>query len=194
MRDVINVAEQIYGYRAKTFQIRVAEKILEGKDVLAIASTGARRSHIFSLVAIAAALSGQDGLVIVICPLKALQMDQVHRLSEAHEHLVEKNLPVIKAVAINEENHDDAAFAELAKNDTRICYATPKHSCAVTALSNSSAHRSFETGSLPSCWMRCMSFIFELRLEWRSVLFGGLTWEATVRMYANGFILWSIQL
>ena len=42
-----------------------------------VARTGARKSLVFALLAIAAELMKSEGLVLVICPLKALQLDQV---------------------------------------------------------------------------------------------------------------------
>lgn len=44
---------------------------------MAVAGTGAGKSLVFSLIAIAAALTGFNGVVLVVCPLKALQLDQV---------------------------------------------------------------------------------------------------------------------
>ena len=54
------------------------EKVLEGHDAIVIAGTGAGKSLIFAMLAVAAALTGFDGVVIVICPLKSLQKYQVH--------------------------------------------------------------------------------------------------------------------
>ncbi|KIP01916.1 hypothetical protein PHLGIDRAFT_20572 [Phlebiopsis gigantea 11061_1 CR5-6] len=58
-------------------QLRAAIKLLEGFDIFVVAATGAGKSLIFALVALAATLLGLKRIVIVICPLKALQMDQV---------------------------------------------------------------------------------------------------------------------
>ena len=69
--------EEIFGYAPRPWQLRAMNKIREGHDVMTVAGTGAGKSLVFALVAIAAALGGFDGLVLVICPLKALQNDQV---------------------------------------------------------------------------------------------------------------------
>jgi ATP-dependent helicase YprA (DUF1998 family) len=58
----------------------VALKILEGHDVIVLAGTGAGKSLMFAMVAIAAALVRFKGVVMVIYPLKALQLDQVSSL------------------------------------------------------------------------------------------------------------------
>ena len=75
-----DAAEEIFGYRPRLDQLRAARKILEGNDVFVVTATGAGKSLIFALVAIAARLLGLQRVVIVICPLKALQMDQVRPL------------------------------------------------------------------------------------------------------------------
>lgn len=47
---------------------------------MVVAPTGAGKSLVFALLAIAAELTKSDALVLVICPLKALQLDQVSSL------------------------------------------------------------------------------------------------------------------
>ena len=69
--------KQIFGYLPRSWQTKVTEKVLEGHDVIAIAGTGAGKSLIFAMLAIAAELAGFEGIVVVICPLKSLQKDQV---------------------------------------------------------------------------------------------------------------------
>ena len=71
------MTEQIFGYPLRAWQIQVTEKVLEGHDAIAIAGTGAGKSLIFGMLAIAAEVVGFEGIVIVICPLKSLQKDQV---------------------------------------------------------------------------------------------------------------------
>ena len=71
------VTEQIFGYSPRGWQTKVAEKVLEGHDSIVIAGTGAGKSLVFAMLAIAAELAGFEGVVIVICPLKSLQKDQV---------------------------------------------------------------------------------------------------------------------
>ena len=72
-----DVTKQIFGYLPRSWQTKVTEKVLEGHDVIAIAGTGAGKSLIFAMLAIAAELAGFEGIVVVICPLKSLQKDQV---------------------------------------------------------------------------------------------------------------------
>ncbi|KAF8869867.1 hypothetical protein CPB84DRAFT_1640591, partial [Gymnopilus junonius] len=66
----------IFGYAPRSWQMKVTEKVLEGRDVIAIAGTGAGKSLVFVMLAIAAELAGFEGIVVVVCPLKSLQKDQ----------------------------------------------------------------------------------------------------------------------
>lgn len=76
--DEIKAAtKKIFGYEPRAWQLRAMEKILEGHDVMTVAGTGAGKSLVFALIVIAAALANVRGIVIVVCPLKALQNDQV---------------------------------------------------------------------------------------------------------------------
>ncbi|EPS92563.1 hypothetical protein FOMPIDRAFT_1106204, partial [Fomitopsis schrenkii] len=60
----------------REWQLRAARKTLEGHDTMTVAPTGAGKSMVFALLAIAAELTKSEGLILVICPLKALQLDQ----------------------------------------------------------------------------------------------------------------------
>ncbi|KAI1790168.1 P-loop containing nucleoside triphosphate hydrolase protein [Ganoderma leucocontextum] len=105
---------------------------------MTVAGTGAGKSMVFALLAIAAELSGADGLVIVVCPLKALQLDQIRRFNnfgkdpvvvEGEGALESPNRFAslrIRAVAVNEDNNDKSVFTSLAKGKTRLCYAAPE--------------------------------------------------------------------
>jgi hypothetical protein len=74
-----DVTCQIFGYKPYNWQLKLTVKVLEGHDVIGLAGTGRGKSLIFGMLAIAAALAGVQGVVIVICPLKSLQTDQVSR-------------------------------------------------------------------------------------------------------------------
>ena len=77
-RELISdVCEEIFGYRPHKSQLDLMEYILEGRDCIGVSGTGSGKSLVFALVAIAAELAQQSGVVFVICPLKALQNDQV---------------------------------------------------------------------------------------------------------------------
>lgn len=71
---LIAATEEIFGYSPRPAQLRAAVKILEGHDVFIVAATGSGKSLVFALLAIAATLLGLKRVVIVICPLKALQL------------------------------------------------------------------------------------------------------------------------
>ncbi|KIM71086.1 hypothetical protein PILCRDRAFT_17396 [Piloderma croceum F 1598] len=121
-------SKKIFGYTPQDWQVKVTLKILEGHDMIVLAGTGAGKSLVFTMVAIAAALVGFKGVVMVICPLKAPQLDQVRRINELREKATESDtgLPKIRAVAINEDNNDDEAFKELDTDETCLCYAAPE--------------------------------------------------------------------
>lgn len=75
--EVANETERIFGFRPTGEQLKAGLKPLEGNDIIVAARTGAGKSLIFAITAIAAELAGFSGVVMVICPLKALQLDQV---------------------------------------------------------------------------------------------------------------------
>ncbi|TFK19260.1 hypothetical protein FA15DRAFT_559422, partial [Coprinopsis marcescibilis] len=71
-----NVTQEIFGIKPHKGQLDLAEKVLQGFDCIGVAGTGSGKSLIFAILAIAAELSGSNGVVIVICPLKSLKKDQ----------------------------------------------------------------------------------------------------------------------
>lgn len=79
--ELAEAAQDIFGYTPRRWQLRAAIAILEGRDTMVVAGTGSGKSLVFALVAIAAGLVRSRGLVVVICPLKVLQLDQVALVS-----------------------------------------------------------------------------------------------------------------
>ena len=77
MEELSAAALEIFGYEPRPWQLKAALKLLEGHDCMVVAGTGSGKSLVFALVAIAIELTHSTGLIIVICPLKALQQDQV---------------------------------------------------------------------------------------------------------------------
>ena len=75
--DIKVAIQQIFGYEPRSWQLTLAEKVLEGHDAIGLAETGAGKSLVFAILAVAAELSGFQGLVLVVCPLKSLENDQV---------------------------------------------------------------------------------------------------------------------
>jgi len=59
------------------WQLQIFQKMAEGYDTMPIAGTGYGKSLVFGLSAIAAELSKKKGTMLVICPLKSLEEDQV---------------------------------------------------------------------------------------------------------------------
>ena len=75
--DIKAAIQQIFGYEPRSWQLQLAEKVLEGHDAIGLAGTGAGKSLVFAILAVAAELAEFQGLVLVISPLKSLQNDQV---------------------------------------------------------------------------------------------------------------------
>jgi hypothetical protein len=66
-------------YIPDDWQIHLIIRILRGYDSIFLAGTGYGKSLIFEAVAV---LGGKGKVTVVICPLKALEADQVRPLSE----------------------------------------------------------------------------------------------------------------
>lgn len=64
-------------YTPDDWQIHLVIRILRGYDSIFLAGTGYGKSLIFEAVAV---LGGKQKATIVICPLKALEADQVRTL------------------------------------------------------------------------------------------------------------------
>jgi superfamily II DNA helicase RecQ len=127
LRDIISVAKQIFGYEPHPWQLKMFIKCAEGFDTFCIAGTGFGKSLVFALLAIAAELAGFNGIVIVVCPLKALEIDQVRRFDMAKGVKTNSGQDIrISAVAINEDNKDNSLFRELEEGKYRICYSSPE--------------------------------------------------------------------
>ena len=75
--EVIRVTKLIFDHEPFSWQLDMFKKAAEGYDTLAIAGTGYGKTMAFGLLAVAAEIARFRGVVIVICPLKALQNDQV---------------------------------------------------------------------------------------------------------------------
>jgi ATP-dependent helicase YprA (DUF1998 family) len=67
------------GKMPRDWQMQAGLKPMQGEDVFVVARTGAGKSLIFMVTAMAARLAGLDGCLIVVSPLKTLQNDQVSR-------------------------------------------------------------------------------------------------------------------
>ena len=78
VEEIVSVTKQIFGYEPRPWQLKLFTKCAEGYDTFAIAGTGYGKSLVFALLAIAAELADCKGTVIVICPLRSLEMDQVY--------------------------------------------------------------------------------------------------------------------
>ncbi|CAA7263912.1 unnamed protein product [Cyclocybe aegerita] len=121
-------SQEINGHDTKNWQMKLARKVLEGHDAIGIAGTGAGKSLVFGLLALAAELAGSPGIVIVLSPLKSLQKDQVQRINTSNTVVRANGIDKINltAVEINEDNKDNKVFTRLEEGQYRLCYASPE--------------------------------------------------------------------
>ena len=71
-----------FGYEPHEWQLQAALKVLEGNDGAVVAGTGKGKTMVFALLGLAVELSKNKGCYIIVSPLKALEGDQVCRISE----------------------------------------------------------------------------------------------------------------
>jgi superfamily II DNA helicase RecQ len=64
--DIKAAIQQIFGYEPRSWQLKLAEKVLEGHDAIGLAGTGAGKSLVFAILAVAAELAEFQGFVLVI--------------------------------------------------------------------------------------------------------------------------------
>lgn len=88
LNAITDATERIFGYRPREWQLEVMVKVLEGNDCIVIAGTGSGKSLVYALLAIAAELAQGSGVIIVTCPLKALQEDQVSTRAQIYYYIV----------------------------------------------------------------------------------------------------------
>ena len=80
-RELRETTTEVFGEVPHDWQVKVALKILKDNDVSLVAGTGAGKSRVFGLLAVGAELANSNGLILVICPLKSLEEDQVSRIA-----------------------------------------------------------------------------------------------------------------
>src|SRR3954471_21896924 len=103
-----------FGYRDfRPDQERIIRLLLEGRDVLAVLSTGAGKSLVYQLAA-----QFFSGITIVVSPLIALMKDQVESVEEHG----------LAASAINSAQSAAQRGDEIAnlRRDARLLYVTPE--------------------------------------------------------------------
>ena len=84
IEEIVSVTKQIFGYKPRPWQLKLFTKCAEGYDTFAIAGTGYGKSLMFALLAIAVELAGCKGTVMIVCPLKSLELDQVCGYTDRH--------------------------------------------------------------------------------------------------------------
>lgn len=72
---LVEKVQALYGYRPRPFQLAATESICAGKDTVVIAPTGSGKSLLFRAVQLGTP-ERKNGMVIVVTPLKALQVEQ----------------------------------------------------------------------------------------------------------------------
>ncbi|KAF8184132.1 P-loop containing nucleoside triphosphate hydrolase protein [Mycena galopus ATCC 62051] len=100
-------------YVPDDWQIHLIIRILRGYDSIFLAGTGYGKSLVFEAVAV---LGGRKKVTIIVCPLKALEADQVNQANEKG----------ISALAINEDNTTDHTVWRKAQKSAQLVYISPE--------------------------------------------------------------------
>ncbi|KAJ7187651.1 hypothetical protein GGX14DRAFT_383423 [Mycena pura] len=116
------ISTQLIALLALTFipelwQIYLISRILRGFDSVFLAGTGYGKSLVFEGLAV---LGGKNKVVIVICPLKALERDQV----------IQARKKGINAILINEDNTKTASLWKEARTTAQLVYIPPEMACS----------------------------------------------------------------
>jgi ATP-dependent DNA helicase RecQ len=116
--DLRAILHDVFGYPDfRPGQEEIVRAVLSGEDVLAVMPTGAGKSLLFQLPAIA-----REGLTIVVSPLIALMRDQVAQLTRLG----------IEAGSLNSTNDADEKrriAAAVREGRMRLLYASPERLC-----------------------------------------------------------------
>src|SRR4051794_35541302 len=100
--DVAGIAGKVFGITGlRPEQREAAETLIEGRDSLVVMPSGAGKSIIYQVAAVAL-----DGPAVVVSPLVALQRDQTERLRE-------RGLPAIALNATAGEKRRTEAYGLL---------------------------------------------------------------------------------
>jgi ATP-dependent helicase YprA (DUF1998 family) len=100
MQDVRNLVQDRFRKRPCYFQIKVAQALYAGKDVVACAPTGAGKTLTFWIPILMALEEGKDKMSIVVTPLNLLGKQNKEALDEAG----------IKGVAVSRQNATPQTF------------------------------------------------------------------------------------
>lgn len=148
--------QQQFGVEPRAYQLRAGLMPLNNEDSMLIAGTGAGKSMVFTVTAAVGLLTRKKGIVFVITPLKALELDQVRKLLSSKEMI--KLILLVKvhcintaadrfdreqeaakeldphfrtqrsiwAIAINQDNKSPELFKKLEKGTIHICFLSPE--------------------------------------------------------------------
>ncbi|KAI1781803.1 P-loop containing nucleoside triphosphate hydrolase protein [Ganoderma leucocontextum] len=95
------------------WQVELISRLLRGFDGILCAGTGYGKSLVFEGLAV---LGGKGKVVLVVCPLKALERDQVKQAAAKG----------LTAVMINEDNSHEPKVWETARKSAQIIYLSPE--------------------------------------------------------------------
>jgi len=99
-KDVRDLVQNMFGKRPCYFQIKVAQALYAGKDVVACAPTGAGKTLTFWIPILMALEEGKDKMSIVVTPLNLLGKQNKEALDKAG----------IKAIAVSRHNATPHTF------------------------------------------------------------------------------------
>jgi ATP-dependent helicase YprA (DUF1998 family) len=94
IKDIRHLVQSKFGKRACWFQVKVAQALHAGKDVVACAPTGAGKTLSFWIPLLMALEEGHDKMSIVVTPLNLLGQQNKTSLDKAG----------LSAIAVNKDN------------------------------------------------------------------------------------------
>ncbi|HTK65411.1 MAG TPA: RecQ family ATP-dependent DNA helicase [Pseudonocardia sp.] len=115
-KDVERIAEKTFGWaQLRDEQLEAMERVMAGRDVLAVLPTGAGKSAIYQVPALLL-----DGPTVVVSPLIALQQDQIEGIDDT---------PAPKAVSVNSlqpAEERDHAWDAIRRDEAEYLFLSPE--------------------------------------------------------------------
>ncbi|KAG6808474.1 hypothetical protein H0H92_004013 [Tricholoma furcatifolium] len=115
-QKIRDLTQRIWKKRACWLQIKIAQAIYAGKDVVSCAKTGAGKTLSFFIALAMAIEDGQDKMIFIVTPLNLLGKQNVEALGEA-------GMP---AISVSAENASVETFKDIAEGKYRAVIINPE--------------------------------------------------------------------